>query len=232
MASINSIEQFVQNNTQSKDAVEHFQLEHDSMLKVDLNGKVWIRMGSMTAYRGSISFKREGVLEGGLSKLIKKAVSGEGTVLTKAEGRGDLFLSDTNKKITVLHFTNDSLIVNGNDILAFDDSITYDVTMMRKISGMMSGGLFNIKLQGTGYAAITTHGKPLVLQVTPESPVITDPNATVAWSTGLKTDIKTDISIGTFFGRGSGESIQQVFTGNGFVVLQPYEEVYYAATNA
>ncbi|MBL7974569.1 MAG: AIM24 family protein, partial [Candidatus Kapabacteria bacterium] len=123
-------------------------------------------------------------------------------------------------------------IVNGNDVLAFDDTITYDITMMRKISGMMSGGLFNIKLKGTGYAAITTHGKPLVLKVTPDSPVITDPNATVAWSTNLKTDIKTDISFGTFFGRGSGESIQQVFTGNGFVVVQPFEEVYYDASNA
>jgi uncharacterized protein (AIM24 family) len=30
----------------------------------------------------------------------------------------------------------------------------------------------------------------------------------------------------TFLGRGSGESIQMLFEGDGFVVVQPYEEVY------
>ncbi|EMI56971.1 protein containing DUF124 [Rhodopirellula sallentina SM41] len=31
----------------------------------------------------------------------------------------------------------------------------------------------------------------------------------------------------TFFGRGSGESVQLLFRGHGFVVVQPYEEVYF-----
>ena len=37
-------------------------------------------------------------------------------------------------------------------------------------------------------------------------------------------EFKTDISLKTFFGRGSGESIQMMFNGDGFVVIQPYEE--------
>ena len=40
-------------------------------------------------------------------------------------------------------------------------------------------------------------------------------------------EIKTDISFKTFLGRGSGESIQMKFEGDGFVVIQPYEEVYF-----
>ena len=75
--------------------------------------------------------------------------------------------------------------------------------------------------------AITTHYEPLALLVTPEQPVFTDPNATVAWSGSLSPDIKTDISLKTLLGRGSGESIQSVYTGEGFVVVQPYEEVYF-----
>ena len=43
------------------------------------------------------------------------------------------------------------------------------------------------------------------------------------------TEIKTDISFKTFLGRGSGESIQMRFQGDGFVVIQPYEEVYLQA---
>ena len=57
--------------------------------------------------------------------------------------------------------------------------------------------------------------------------VRTDPNATVAWSGSLSPGFKTDVSLKTFFGRGSGESIQMLFEGDGFVVIQPYEEVYF-----
>ena len=55
--------------------------------------------------------------------------------------------------------------------------------------------------------------------------MFTDPNATVAWSGSLTPQIVTDISIGTLFGRGSGESVQLKFAGEGWVVVQPYEEV-------
>ncbi len=91
----------------------------------------------------------------------------------------------------------------------------------------MAGGLFNIKLEGNGLIAMTTHYDPLTLKVTPDEPVITDPNATVAWSGNLTPEFKTDISLKTFFGRGSGDSIQMKFQGEGFVVVQPFEEVYF-----
>ena len=55
--------------------------------------------------------------------------------------------------------------------------------------------------------------------------MITDPNATIAWSGNLQPEFRTDISIKSFFGRGSGESIQMQFRGEGFVVVQPYEEI-------
>ena len=64
----------------------------------------------------------------------------------------------------------------------------------------------------------------------PGNPVITDPNATVAWSSRLQPVFKKDISLKTFLGRGSGESIQMAFEGEGFVVIQPYEEVVLAQT--
>ena len=55
----------------------------------------------------------------------------------------------------------------------------------------------------------------------------TDPNATVAWSGSLTPEVVADISFGTLLGRGSGESIQLKFQGEGWVVVQPYEEVYF-----
>ena len=73
--------------------------------------------------------------------------------------------------------------------------------------------------------AITTHYDPLTLRVSASRPVITDPNATVAWSGNLQPEFKTDVSLKTFVGRGSGESIQMEFKGDGFVVVQPFEEL-------
>ena len=160
---------------------------------------------------------------------MKKAVSGEGARLTKAEGRGQVYLADSGKKITILSLSNESIFINGNDLLAFEPSIRYEIKMMKKMSSMLAGGLFNIRLEGTGMIAFTTHYDPITLLVTPDSPVVTDPNATVAWSGSLEPQIKTDMSFKTFLGRGSGESIQTSFSGNGFVVIQPYEEVYFQA---
>lgn len=224
-----SIEEFVSRTSQQDRGQGTFELENDRMLEINLNGNIWTKTGSMTAYRGGITFTREGILEHGLGKLLKKAVSGEGTRLTKASGRGQMYLADMGKKISILHLTSDALCVNGNDLLAFEESLDWDIKLLRKMSALLAGGLFNVRLEGTGLVAITTHYDPVTLQVTPDNPVRTDPNATVAWSGNLSPEFRTDISLKTFFGRGSGESIQMEFNGHGFVVVQPYEERYVQA---
>ena len=203
-----------------------FELEGDRILEVNLKGEVWTKTGSMIAYLGMVKFEREGILQQGMGNLLKKAISGEGTKLTKASGRGVVYLADAGKKITILNLENESIFVNAHDVLAFEPSLKYDIRMLRKMAAMMSGGLFNALFQGSGMIAITSHYDPLTIRVTPDRPVITDPNATIAWSGNLTPEFKTDISLKTFFGRGSGESIQMLFQGDGFVVIQPFEEVY------
>ena len=89
-----SITDFVNRTAQKDRGQGLFELENDRLLEVNLSGMVWTKMGSMVAYSGDINFTREGVLEHGVKKLLKKAVSGEGTTLTKAEGRGTLYLAD------------------------------------------------------------------------------------------------------------------------------------------
>ncbi|ABE51310.1 AIM24 family protein [Methanococcoides burtonii] len=220
-----SIEEFV-NETGQKDKGEGlFELERDRMLELNLNGRVWTKRGSMVAYLGNVKFTREGILEHGVGKLLKKAVTGEGISLTKAEGQGKVYLADAGKKISIINLDNEAIFVNGNDLLAFEETIGWDIKMMKKVTGIMAGGLFNVKLEGTGMVAITTHYDPVTLKVTKDTPVFTDPNATVAWSGNLSPDLKTDVSLKSFVGRSSGESIQMSFKGEGFVVIQPYEEI-------
>jgi uncharacterized protein (AIM24 family) len=220
-----SINEFITKTEQVDKGEGFFELETPRMLEVNLDGQVWAKAGSMVAYHGKIKFEREGILEHGLGTAFKKAITGEGASLMKAGGKGKLYLADEGKKIIILHLNNESIYVNGNDLLAFEPSIKWEIKLMKKIAGLMAGGLFNVRCEGTGMIAITTHYEPLTLRVTPGQPVITDPNATVAWSGNLRPEFQTDISLKTFFGRGSGESIQMKFEGDGFVVVQPYEEV-------
>ena len=224
-----SIAEFVLSTSQKDRGEGLFELESDRMLEVNLSGRVWTKMGSMVAYKGDIKFRREGILEHGLGRLLKKSFTGEGVRLTQAEGRGSLYLADMGKKVSILELQGESLFVNGNDLLAFEDGIQWDIKMMRKVTAMLAGGLFNVKLEGTGIVAITTHYDPMTLHVSADHPVTTDPNATVAWSGALVPEFKADVSLKTFLGRGSGESIQMFFRGEGFVVVQPYEEAHLQA---
>ncbi|WP_453995685.1 AIM24 family protein [Bacillus nitroreducens] len=227
-----SISEFIKNTEQVDKGEGLFELETPRMLEVNLNGMIWAKAGSMVAYNGTIKYEREGILEHGLSSMFKKAFTGEGASLMKANGHGKLYLADSGKKIIILELQNDSIYVNGNDLLAFEPSLKHEIKLMRRVAGMMAGGLFNVRCQGTGMLAITTHYEPLTLRVTPGKPVITDPNATVAWSGNLTPEFQTDISFKTFVGRGSGESIQMRFEGDGFVIVQPYEEVYMQQSNS
>ena len=221
-----TISEFIKQTKQDERGSEYFELETPRILEVNLTDFVWAKTGSMISYTGQIKFEREKVLEHGVGMMFKKALTGEGTSLMKATGNGRLYLADQGKKITIFDLNNESITVNGNDLLAFEPSIEWDIKLMRKVAGMMSGGLFNVTLKGKGKVAITTHFEPLTLLVRPGESVITDPNATVAWSGHLTPEFRTDISFRTFLGRGSGESIQMEFTGEGFVIIQPFEEVY------
>lgn len=219
-----TLDEFIESTRQQDRGQGFFELESERMLEVNLNGLVWTKKGAMVAYRGDIRFEREKLLEHGLGSLLKRTVTGEGAQLTKATGAGKLYLADEGKKISIVRLEGDAIFVNGSDLLAFEDGISWEVKMLRKATALLAGGLFNVRLEGRGLIAITTHYDPMTLMVEPGNPVFSDPNATVAWSGTLTPDLKTDVQLKTFLGRGSGESIQMKFDGTGFVVIQPYEE--------
>ncbi len=161
------LREFIETSTQKDRGQGLFELERDRVLEVNLNGDIWTKTGSMIAYVGNVKFEREGILQQGMGNLLKKMVSGEGTQLTKASGRGVVYLADSGKKITILKLEGESIFVNANDVLAFETSLQFDIKMLRKVAAMLSGGLFNAKFSGSGMLAITSHYDPLTLRVTP-----------------------------------------------------------------
>jgi uncharacterized protein (AIM24 family) len=137
------------------------------------------------------------------------------------EGEGHLYLAEDAKDVQVLELDEgESISVNGEDVLAFAETVAYEISTIDSLSGASAGGLTNVFLEGPGHVAITTHGTPLVL--TP--PVTTDPDATVAWS-GTSPESNVDTGLSEMVGQSSGEAYQLAFGGTeGFVVVQPYEE--------
>ena len=198
-----------------------FALQNSKLLKVSLNQvTIQAKAGSMVAYQGDVSFEHAG--SGGLSRMVKKAVSGEGTKLMKMSGTGEVFLAETAQDIHLLYLENDAITVNGANLLAFDAGIDWDIKKVEGASGFVSGGLFNTALTGTGWVAIVSDGPPVLLN-TGEAPTFADPAAAITWSSSIQTSIKTDIKLKNFIGKSSGESIQMSFAGPGLVLVQPSE---------
>jgi uncharacterized protein (AIM24 family) len=203
--------------TTSQDA---FALQNHKLLKVRLDQvTIQAKAGAMVAYQGDVKFEHA---SSGMGRLIKKAVTGESVSLMKMAGSGEVFLAVQAQDVHLLRIDNDTLHVNGNNILAFDAGIDWDIKKVEGASGMLAGGLFNVSLTGTGQIAVITDGPPVLLQ-TGGAPTFCDPQAAVVWSSGVKTKVKTDVNFKTLTGRGSGESIQLGMEGDGWVLVQPSE---------
>ena len=198
-----------------------FQLQTDRLLRVDLTGSggfFFAKQGSMVAYQGDVDFAYEGA--GGLGKLFKKALTGEGMSLMKVSGSGDVFLAQDADEVFVLYLENESVTVNGKNVLAFDSTLTWDINRVQGGS-MLAGGLFNTTFTGTGALAVTAYGTPVVLNV--DVPTYVDMQSAVLWSTSLQSSIRKTAKLGAAIGRGSGEAYQLALSGQGIVVVQASE---------
>ena len=206
------------NETQATDA---FALQNSKLLKVRLDQvTIQAKLGTMVAYQGDVKFEYAG--SGGMSRMLKKAFTGEGTSLMKVTGTGEVFLADQAQDVHLIYLEDDSITVNGPNLLALDSGIDWDIHKVKGASGMMGGGLFNMALQGTGWVAILSDGPPVLLNVA-SAPTFADAQAAITWSSGVTTGIKTDVNLKNLIGRGSGESIQMSFQGQGWVLVQPSE---------
>jgi len=202
---------------------EAFSLQNPKLLKVELSAAtIQAKLGSMVAYQGDVKFEHAG--SGGLSRMIKKTMTGEGARLMKMSGSGEVFLGHRAQEVHLVKLEDDRITVNGPNLLAFDAGIDWDIKKVEGASGVLAGGLFNLELAGSGWVALLSDGPPLLLDVG-EAPTFADPHAAITWSSGVKTSVKTDMNLKTLIGRGSGESLQLGFSGSGWLLIQPSEGV-------
>jgi uncharacterized protein (AIM24 family) len=200
---------------------EAFRLQNSKLLKVELaDVTIQAKLGSMVAYQGDVRFEHAG--SGGLSRMLKKAVTSEGTDLMRISGTGEVFLADMAQEIQLLRLQDERITANGANVLALEYGIDWDIKRVEGASGALAGGLYNMELAGTGWVALVSDGPPVLIQID-GTETYADPQAAITWSSGVSSSIKTDVNLKTFIGRGSGETIQMSFSGSGWLLVQPSE---------
>ena len=118
----------------------------------------------MVAYQGDVNFEHAG--SGGMGRMLKKAVTGEGTTLMKMSGTGEVFLADTAQDIHLLYLENDSITINGREParlrrrhrLGHPDGSGGAAARWPAASS-------TCRSSGTGWVAILSDGPPVLLDV-------------------------------------------------------------------
>lgn len=214
---------FAAENMEKESSQPGIRLQNSKMVKVELNGEIMARTGSMVAYQGQMQFQALG--SGGMGKWLKQKFTGEGVPLMKVTGRGDLFLAERSADVHLIDLEpGDAISINGANVLAFEPSLQYDIKMVQGVGMLSTAGLFNCVFSGQGRIAITTSGTPVVMTV--DQPTFADPQAAICWSASLQTGYHRaeQLGLGTLLGRSTGEAFTMSFAGQGFVVVQPSEE--------
>lgn len=191
------------------------------MLRIDVDGGVWLKPGAAIAYRGDIAFDRLPTL--GAPSLADAAFR-ELTPIVRATGIGCMYCGHHGEQVRLMHLNDETLFVVWDDVLAFEESLHFEAGLMGNGLSVASGGLVRLRFSGSGSVALITHGEPLTLAVSPGNPVTTDPRATIAWSGGLTPTLKTDLSWRSIIGHGGQQPMQMRFDGDGRVVVQPFKD--------
>ncbi|MER0448149.1 AIM24 family protein [Streptomyces sp. Edi4] len=195
-----------------------------AMLKVAMatGQDLFARVGSMVAYEGFIQYEPN---PPAVRQMARDWITGEGAPLMKCTGDGLLYLADYGANVVIVHLDNDAISVNGTNVLAFDASLQWGVERVKGLAKFAGQGLFNVKISGTGWVALTSRGMPVVVDCgSGEDETYVDPDALVAWSPNLKVKGKRSFKASSLIGRGSGEAYQMAFSGKGIVVVQPSED--------
>lgn len=195
-----------------------------SMLKVAMQSgnDLYARTGSMIAYEGFVQYEPN---PPAVRQMATQWLTGEGAPLMRCHGDGVLYLADYGADVVVVGLNEDSLSVNGSNVLAFDAHLKWGVQRVKGLAKFSGQGLFNVEIAGTGWVALTSRGTPVVVDCgRGADETYVDPDALVAWSTNLKMKGKRSFKASSMIGRGSGEAYQMGFSGQGFVVVQPSED--------
>jgi uncharacterized protein (AIM24 family) len=161
-----------------------FTLHENGFLEINFARSVHVKRGTVSSYSGNLKFVAESGLLGTTAQTLVKAV-----------GQGKIFVYERGRKTFLLDLHDEFIYVEGSNLLALEDSLTYrvepiyDASYQRKID--------TVKIFGKGSLAISTSIEPLTMRVTREYPLSISSNALVAWTGNLIPTVVDDKSLET-----------------------------------
>lgn len=189
------------------------------------NSGIRAMTGSMVAYEGNVQFKAAGMGGGdGVMAGIRRRATGESLSFMECGGSGIVYLAVDAQDVTLVDLNNDTLQVESQQLLALAGNLRTDIRFTG-LRGASSGqGLFTTTVSGQGQVALLSAGGPLIaLEVSPQFPLVVDPDAFVAAKGQLNQGFVTDVSWANALGEGSGEAFSLRWDGQGVVYIQPAE---------
>ena len=161
-----------------------------------------------------------------LGKAMKGVVTKESVVKPVYKGNGVIMLEPTYKHILLEDISTwkGGIVLDDGLFLACEDRVKQNVTMRSNLSSAVLGneGLFNLKLEGEGYAALESYvPRSELIEIKLENDVLRiDGSFAIAWSATL--DFTVEKSTKTLIGSGiTGEGFVNVYKGTGKVLLSP-----------
>jgi len=189
-------------------ASKTFTLHENGFLEINFSRSVHVKRGTVSSYSGNLKFLAESGLVGTTAQT-----------LVKAAGHGKIFVYEKGRKTFLLDLNEEFIYVEGSNLLALEDTLTYrvepiyDSSYQRKID--------TVKIFGKGSLAISTHIEPLTLRVTREYPLSISSNALVAWTGNLIPAVMDDKSLENVMIESADQSGFKIrFEGDGVVVSE------------
>lgn len=185
-----------------------FTLHENGFLEINFARSVHVKRGTVSSYSGNLKFVAESGLLGTTAQTLVKAV-----------GQGKIFVYEKGRKTFLLDLNDEFIYVEGSNLLALEDSLTYrvepiyDASYQRKID--------TVKIFGKGSLAISTSIEPLTLRVTREYPLSISSNALVAWTGNVIPAVVDDKSLETVMIESDSPGGFKIrFEGDGVVVSE------------
>jgi uncharacterized protein (AIM24 family) len=189
-------------------ASKTFTLHENGFLEINFGRSVHVKRGTVSSYSGNLKFVAESGLLGTTAQTLVKAV-----------GQGKIFVYEKGRKTFLLDLNEEFIYVEGSNLLALEDTLTYrvepiyDSSYQRKID--------TVKIFGKGSLAISTHIEPLTLRVTGEYPLSISSSALVAWTGNLIPTVMDDKSLeNVMIENAGGAGFKIRFEGDGVVVSE------------
>jgi tetratricopeptide (TPR) repeat protein len=183
---------------------DRFLLIDPHLLEIIISDKLIVRKGTISSFTGNLSFE-------------PWQKDDQQLPLIQVTGAGILFLAERRQDIYLISLNNETLFVESNHILVVQSALKVEPHFFLKTPSDDSFAM--VKISGRGTLALTSHSKPLTLNVYDAMPANIPADALIAWSGRLTCDILADPDLHNIMMSGDNTLLLR-FTGSGDVVVE------------